>query len=97
MDDAPRTESQPLNGPCPNCRSDDIIRVGGGPDDIGAQSNGVHFGRVGRLYLTRLVCLTCGLVRECVDDWGSLTLLRREFGRREYGAEPVAEDTGLAE
>ena len=89
MTDAPRAETQPLNGPCPNCRSDDIIRAGGTPDDVGGPSIPVHFGPVGRLYLTRLICLTCGLARDCVSDRGALTLLRREFGQREYESRPT--------
>ncbi|XVU30013.1 hypothetical protein ACQPZJ_23845 [Actinoplanes sp. CA-054009] len=73
--------TQPTFGVCPNCGNDDIIRIA--PDRFGGQGvSGVLVSSFRVVVFARLICLTCGLVREWVDDRKNLDLLRRKFGRR---------------
>ncbi|MFF5078032.1 hypothetical protein ACFY36_13350 [Actinoplanes sp. NPDC000266] len=73
--------TQPSFGVCPNCGNDDIIRIP--PDRLsGAAVSGVAVHAFRHVLFARLICLTCGLVREWVDDRRDLDQLRKKFGRR---------------
>ncbi|SNY52923.1 hypothetical protein [Paractinoplanes atraurantiacus] len=69
-------------GVCPNCGQDDIIRI---PSDrfSGQAVSGVAVSALRLVLFARLICLTCGFVREWVDDRKDLDLLRKKFGRQQ--------------
>lgn len=62
-------------GPCPNCESNEIIRVPGTTTraphvDVGLRA----------LPIAQMICLNCGFVRQWIDDRGHLDVLRKKFG-----------------
>ncbi|GAA0468656.1 hypothetical protein Ade02nite_79630 [Paractinoplanes deccanensis] len=70
-------------GTCPNCAGDDIIRIPSGPGDgHGAGGIGIGIGAFRGVWIARLICLRCGMVREFVDNRKDLDKLRERYGRR---------------
>ncbi|MEU8816626.1 hypothetical protein [Actinoplanes sp. NPDC048796] len=69
-------------GVCPNCGQDDIIRIP--PSTAAGQgASGVPVNALRLILFARLICLTCGLVREWVDDRDKLDQLRAKYGRQQ--------------
>lgn len=70
---------RPPHGWCPNCRSAEVIRVeSGSPGGPGFDCIVRGFARV--VPFARLICLSCGLVRDWVEDPADLAKLREWFG-----------------
>ena len=82
---APETEphaaqvARPPYGYCPNCRSGEVIRVdSGAPGGHGFDC--IAHGFTGVVPFARLVCLSCGLVRDWIENPADLARLREWFG-----------------
>jgi hypothetical protein len=68
-------------GPCPHCRSNEIVWLQSSVSD-GYNRSGVQVGAFRSISFDRLICLNCGLVREWVTDPEHRELLRRKYGQR---------------
>ena len=69
----------PPFGFCPNCRSGEVIRVPGGRG-LEGNNNLIVTGAFSFAAVARLVCLSCGYVRDWVDQPGDLQKLREKYG-----------------
>ena len=72
------TGPPPPFGFCPNCRGGEVIRIEGGRGD--GSDHPIALGPFSYIAVARLVCLTCGCVRDWVDRPGDLQKLREKYG-----------------
>jgi hypothetical protein len=69
----------PPFGFCPNCRGGEVIRVEGGRG-VDGNNNAIVTGAFSFVAVARLVCLSCGYLRDWVDRPGDLQKLREKYG-----------------
>lgn len=73
---------------CPKCDSYEVVRIKGGSAWTGYQ-NFIRASAIKMIFVTRYLCTNCGFSEEWVEASKDLDLLKKKFGKDDFGNQYV--------